>query len=136
MSRTLAALLLLAGLDLSLPRNAVAGPPEAVSGKMVLDELTDKLTRVRVEKHPKRKLALVKELGPVRDARVTVALMEIVLKAQREDPLLIDASCLLYQYHISDNDKATLTAIDWTLCRQWWEKHEAEVRRRASQLPR
>jgi len=114
---------------------AAAGPPEGVSGRMVLDEVTDKLTRLRVEKDAKRKLALVKELGPVRDARVTVALMEIVLKAQREDPLLIDASSLLYQYHIPDNDKISLTAIDWTLCRQWWEKHEADVRRRAAQLP-
>jgi hypothetical protein len=116
---------------------AAAGPPEGVSGRMVLDELTDKLTRLRVEKDAKRKLALVKELGPVRDARVTVAFMEIVLKAQREDdPLLIDVSVLLYQYHIPDNDKISLTAIDWTLCRQWWEKHEADVRRRAAQLPR
>jgi hypothetical protein len=113
-----------------------AGPPEGVSGRMVLDELTEKLARLRVEKDPNRKLALVKELGPVRDPRVTVALMEIVLTAQRADPLLIDVSVLLYQYHIPDNDKISLTAIDWTLCRQWWEKHEADVRRRAAQLPR
>jgi hypothetical protein len=97
---------------------AAAGPPEGVSGRMVLDEVTDKLTRLRVEKDAKRKLALVKELGPVRDARVTVAPMEIVLKAQRADPLLIDVSLLLYQYHIPDSDRISLTAIDWTLCRQ------------------
>jgi hypothetical protein len=134
--------MLTASLALTLPgllltvSPADAGPPEGVSGRMVLDELTDKLARLRVEKDPKRELALVKELGPVRDARVTVALMEIVLKTQRADPLVIDVSVLLYQYHIPDNDKISLTAIDWTLCRQWWEKHEADVRRRAAQLPR
>ncbi len=73
-------------------RLGAAGPPEGASAKMVLDELIDKLVRLRVEKDPKRKPALAKELGPVRDARVTVALMEIVLKAQRADPLLIDAA--------------------------------------------
>jgi hypothetical protein len=126
------ALPLLALLGTAPP--VVAGPPEGVSGRMVLHELTDKLTRLRVEKHTKRKLALVKELGPVRDARVRVALMEIILKAERADPLLIDVSLLLYQYHIPDNDRISLTAIDWTLCRQWWERHEADVRRRAAQL--
>ena len=134
--KVIAGSLALALLAVSWPVQAVAGPPEGVSAKMVLDELTDKLTRLRVVKDPKRKLMLVKELGPVRDARVTVALMEIVLKAQRQDPWLIDASSLLYQYHIPDSDKISLTAIDWTLCRQWWEKHEADVRHRAAQLPK
>jgi hypothetical protein len=130
-----AVVLLLAVLPLLPASRVAAGAPPAASGRLVLDPMTEKLSRLRRETDPKRKLALVKELGPVRDARVTVALMEIVLKAQREDPLLIDASCLLYQYHIPDIDKISLTAIDWTLCRQWWEKHEAEVRRRAKQSP-
>jgi hypothetical protein len=131
MTRMLAAVLSLATLVVGSPQKAVAGPPPAVSDKTVLEPVTEKLTRLRLESDSKRKLALVKELGPVRDARVTVALMEIVLKAQREDPLLPDASSLLYQYHIPDSDKISLTAIDWTLCRQWGEKHEADVRRRA-----
>ena len=38
---------LLAVLALALPGKAVAGPPEGVSGKMVLDEAADGLRRYR-----------------------------------------------------------------------------------------
>jgi hypothetical protein len=127
-----AAVVPLAVLAVVSPR-AVAGPPPVVSSKQLLEPVTEKLIRLRLEGDPKRKLALVKELGPIRDARVTVALMEIVLKAQPEDALLLSASSLLFEYHIPQTDY--VTARCWTVCRLWCEKNEGEVRRRAKQAP-
>jgi hypothetical protein len=125
--------LLLAVLSLLPASRVVAGPPPAVSSQLVLEPVTEKLIRLRLESDPKRKLALVKQLGPIRDARVTVALMELVLNAQREDAVLLHATFLLCKYHIPDKD--VVPPKYWTLCRLWWENNEADVRRRAKQLP-
>jgi hypothetical protein len=57
----------------------------------------------------------------------------VVLDADRESGLLLWASCLLCEYHIPEKD--LLPANYWTVCRLWWEKNEADVRRRARQLP-
>jgi hypothetical protein len=131
MHKTLA-VLLVAAVHV-VPAKAAAAPPPAVSSKHVLEPMTEKLIRLRLESDPKRKLALVRQLGPIRDARVTVALMEIVLKARQEDALLMYASSLLCEYHIPEKD--LLPAKFWTVCRLWWENNEADVRRRAKQLP-
>ena len=65
-------LLLVSLLALVLPSQAVAGPPERVSGKMVLDEAADGLRRYRQATTPAERLAWLAKLAPTKDPRVTV----------------------------------------------------------------
>ena len=67
------AITLLALLVLALPDKALAGPPERVSGKMVLDEVVDGLRKYRKEKDPERRATCPKKLASERDSRMTVA---------------------------------------------------------------
>ena len=56
-------------LALVLPGKAVAGPPEGVSGKMVLeqDKVSEALLKYRRGSDPSRRLALLTDLARVRD---------------------------------------------------------------------
>ena len=73
-----AVLLVLAVLALVMPGKAVAGPPEGVSGKMVLagDEVADGLRKYRKEANLDKKVALLLDLRKTKDLRVAVALGE------------------------------------------------------------
>ena len=74
MPRTLPVLAL---LGLLVPgRPALAGPPEGVSGRIVLDEVWDGLRQYRAEKDPERRIRLLEKLAPSRDPRVAVVLGE------------------------------------------------------------
>ena len=59
-------LLAVLAVVLALPGKAVAGPPEGVSGKMVLtpDEVADGLRRYRHALDPATRLALMQKLAP------------------------------------------------------------------------
>ena len=72
----------------------------------------------------------MKELGPIRDARVTVALMEIVLKARRGHPAplrVLPAVPVPRPRDDSDAEGIRLDVVPLLV-----EKREADVRRRAS----
>ena len=75
MSRTLTAFLQLLGvLALSLPRNAVAGPPEPPNGAMKLDTVADGLRQYRLNKADNKRIEWLKRLAPSHDSRVAAAL--------------------------------------------------------------
>ena len=65
MPRMFAGLLppLFAVLALLTPNRAVAGPPEGVSGKMVLDEVADGLRQYRKEKDQGKRVKLLERLA-------------------------------------------------------------------------
>jgi hypothetical protein len=71
--------LFLAVLALTLPGKAVAGPPEGVSGKMVLDEVADGLRKYRHETNLHRRQVWLVKLAPSRDLRVSVALTPLTM---------------------------------------------------------
>ena len=75
---TFAAVLpLLTVLALTLPGEAIAGPPEGVSGKMVLDEVAEGLRRFRRDEDWIKRLRLLERLAPTQDPRVAVLLGEL-----------------------------------------------------------
>jgi hypothetical protein len=129
MPRTLSVLALFALVVSGRP--VLAGPPEGPSGQMVLDEVTEALLKFRLEPDLKTRGAMIRRLGPVRDPRVTLALMEVAV--DEDSPLHPLAGAMLVEYHIPEKDY--VTAKCWTIARPWCEKNEAEVRRRAKQLP-
>ena len=114
---------------LSLAPAANAGPPERPSGKMAFDKVADGLQRYRAEKRIEYRSMWLWRVAPTLDPRVAVALGEAL-----DDPQLRrDGYALLGIHYISSD------AIqgDTTACYDaWWKKNEADLRRRASQLPR
>jgi len=70
MPRMIAAVLLL----LFALGQAVAGPPEKSSAKMVLDEVADGLRKYRKEQDTEKRIRWLKKLAPTKDPRVAVAL--------------------------------------------------------------
>jgi hypothetical protein len=124
---------LLPSLVLLAPTSPVlAGPPEGPSGQMVLDEVTEALLKLRREPDPEKQRAMIRRLGPVRDARVTVALMELAL--DDNSPLRPLGASMLAHHHIPRPYNQLPTKV-WTIARLWWDENESEVRRRAKQLP-
>lgn len=139
MSRTFAGfvLLLIAALALLLPGKAVAGPPEGASRKMVLDEVEDGLRRYRMEKDEEKKGDWLVRLAKTRDVRVAVLLGEqhdlwyAAHKANKPEPALgYMAHSFLYVFFVPD-ELIAAEQID-----AWWKANEADLRRRAAQLPR
>src|SRR5262249_35497269 len=53
---------------------AAAGPPEAMSGQMVFDQVADGLRKYRRETASGRRIRWLRKLAPTRDARVASAL--------------------------------------------------------------
>jgi hypothetical protein len=84
----------------------------------------------------------VKRLGPIRDPRVTVALMDVVRAEAAEQQAgrpcdegkLMWASFAVCEYHIPEAERMYGTKY-WAGALIWWEKHEAEFRQRAASLP-
>jgi hypothetical protein len=140
MRKLLLALLLL----LLLPGQALAGPPEGVSGRMVLDEVADGLRCYRKETDPERRIAWLKRLAPYDDPRVVVALID-ALGASSDDAISRESLCLLGKYVLGmrvttgaespDERKRRLKEIGRALM-DWLEENLADLRRRAKELPR
>ena len=128
---------LLAVLALTLSGTAIAGPPEGVSGKMVLldDPVADVLRKCLREKDRDKRLEMLSKLVPSGDPRVAVALATIAWK--QEGPFRRSgdkyrraaADLLLVNYlhipFILSDDEA----------KRCWEEKGEDLRRRAKQLP-
>ena len=128
----LCAALALAPLALLAPvPPATAGPPEGPSGRMVLDEVADGLRRYRLEADPARRRAWLRRLAPAGDARVALALGEALADA---DPEYL-AAWLLCEHYVPDATPA-FPSLAQVPAAEWWEQNEADLRRRAKELPR
>jgi hypothetical protein len=108
---------------------AAAGLPEWPSGRMVLDEVADGLRRYRAARTPEAKVAWLRKLAPTRDPGVALALGEVM---DNDDDVGFRAFCLLDHYYVPR--LAGFTSGDWA--HPWWWKNEADLCRRANELPR
>jgi hypothetical protein len=124
-------LMLVATLALILPGKTVAGPPEGVSGEMVLDKVADGLLRYRLQTDPQKRRRWLKQLAPTKDPRVAVVLGEALAYA---DPDYL-AAYLLCQYYLSRDNPPSPKWAAYLSAAEWWDANEADLRRRAKQLP-
>ena len=108
-----------------------AGPPVGPSGKMAFDEVAEGLRRYRLEADPARRRAWLRRLAPAGDARVALALGEALADA---DPEYL-AAWLLCEHYVPDATPA-FPSLAQVPAAEWWEQNEAELRRRANELPR
>jgi len=117
---------------------AFAGPPEGVSGRMVLDEMADRLRKCRSVKDVDERLRRLLLLAPSRDIRVAVALGDELdgwLAEKQPSPYdsrVIMATIILYAHYLPPDaaEGPKRAAIEW------WKKNGDDLRRRAKQLPR
>jgi hypothetical protein len=107
------------------------------------DWLAGELRRFRTLAEPGERVRAIQRLGPIRDPRVTVALMDVAL-AERDKARagatetsgeLLAASFALFEYHIPEDERVYGVKY-WTGAMMWWNIHEADVRQRAAALPR
>ncbi|HEX5270202.1 MAG TPA: hypothetical protein VFW33_06945 [Gemmataceae bacterium] len=104
----------------------VAGPPERPAGRMAFDEVADGLRRYRHERDSARRRALLWKLAPRPDPRVAVALGEVLAGSDCPYPEI----ALLAEYHLPESKRGSTDSV-W----DWWRENEAELRRRARELP-
>jgi hypothetical protein len=123
MSRALPALLLLLSLATSL-RAAPADAP--ADGRMVLDEVADGLRRYHGTKHEAPRRELLWRLASTRDPRVAVLLGEGLASS---DYPFHELTLLARFYLPAEMGRSTDAVWDW------WRAHEADLRRRANELP-
>jgi hypothetical protein len=134
MRRTFAGFVLLA---LVLTGQAVAGPPELPSGKMTFDVVAEGLRKYRKETDPGKSCRLLERLAPARDPRVGVALGERLMKDRpTNSKFYIRIATAIVEYY-PGNGGVKMDATGWSLDEDvWWQKNEADLRRRAARLPR
>jgi hypothetical protein len=119
---------------LPLGRAAFAGPPEGVSGSMVLvDRVADGLRQYRQESDPARRIERLTALAATRDPRVALGLGELLERGQAaprsESPDTGVADDVLLHAHCVPDGGGTKQRLD---C---WKRNEADLRRRARLLP-
>jgi hypothetical protein len=117
---------------------AIAGPPEAVSGRMVLDPVEGGLWACRMEKDTTKRTRLLEKLAETRDPRVGVFLGE-VLERHRDGLELRAEAARLLAYHYGAMGPHWIGGFGELLIKpvsEWWDKNEAELRRRAALLAR
>jgi hypothetical protein len=105
---------------------AHGGPPEGTSGMMVRDEVAEGLLRYRKTNDPEKRRALLRQLAPTGDPRVAVALGEALASAGFAYPEI----ALLAEFYLPPDKRGSTDAV-W----DWWRDNEADLRRRAEQLP-
>jgi hypothetical protein len=125
MSPTRTLLLLAAPLLFAGPP-AFAGPPERPATRMTFDEVADGLRRYRRERDPERKRSLLWKLAPVRDPRVAVALGETL----GESEFSYQELYFLARYHLPEVMRGSTDSV-W----DWWNQNQADLHRRARELP-
>src|SRR5262245_45647908 len=134
----------LAALALLSPGWVVAGPPERVTGKLMLvsDGVSEGLRKCRQEKDPKKRLALLQTLGATGDPRVALALVDAANNHNGDD-LDCEAAEVLWWYYASPAAAAHRGRVNQDIIpppgkgfRPWWKANEADVRRRAARLPK
>jgi hypothetical protein len=102
---------------------------------MAFYEVADGLRKYRAEKDPERRDRWLRTLAGSRDVRVEVVLGELreagVADGASEaaNRLGFEAHCLLARHY-------GLMGYSDAEIRRWWADNEADLRRRASQLPR
>jgi len=130
--------LLLASL-LLLPGQALAGPPEGVSGRMALapDEVADGLRKYRLTKGRKERGDLLCRLALAssKDPRVAVALGE-ALGDKDLSPLARDLLAGCGYVMPPDVIVLVIGPEPYYFAEDWWKANEADLRRRAKALPR
>jgi hypothetical protein len=114
-------------------RPVLAGPPEGPSGEMVLDEVADGLRKYHKEKDTERRIDRLLELAPMSDPRVLVTLGEALGDPSMEIRSL--AVVLLASRDRHDDRVWPYTPERREAVMAWWKENEAELRRRAKQLP-
>ena len=147
MQRTIvatASLPLFAALALLPPGRAVARLPEGVSEEVIVfDQVAEGLREYRKEKDPGKRLARLQTLGATGDPRVALALVDAANNRNGDD-LDCEAADILW-WHYASPDAASrrgivnlqaLKAPRGSSFRAWWQKNEADLRRRAKELPR
>jgi hypothetical protein len=138
--RLVAALSLLTVL---VPVPAMTRPPERLSGRMVLDEVSEGLRKYRRETHKGQRIAWLRRLAPSRDPRVALELWDAFawVRGKRTAAVRAVARDCLAEYYATKDGRplAEVAQPDWEraggVC-SWWSANAADVRRRASQLPR
>jgi hypothetical protein len=93
---------------------------------MAFDEVCDWLRRYRREGDKAKRLGWMRKLGATRDPRVAVALMETSQDRLNPAEVRLEAILTLKAYF-----PAPLCSVD-----RWWKENEADLRRRARELPR
>ncbi len=142
MPKIIAAVLMLATLALLSPGRAVAGPPEGVSGKMTFDEVADALRKYRKETDEGKRMGWLWKLAPTRDPRVAVALGEAFAAGRPPRmpgaPFYVTGLDTVAAMGLIENrfPPTQPPDLNWDVVRQWWRDNEADLRRRAAQLPR
>lgn len=127
---------LLAVLPLLSPGKALAGPPEGASGKMVLaqDKVSRALLNYRRESDAHRRLAMLTDLARVRDPRVAIALGKALYDPSAD--LRVQAAFGIFFNQTGEVPRKMMRgpeALSWA--RDWWDKNEPDLRRRAARLP-
>ena len=130
-------------LALVVAAPAAAGPPERVSGRIALDEVADGLRKYHKETDPEKRLAWLQTLGATGDPRVALALVDAA-NNQNGDDLDCEAADLLWWHYASPDAASRLGVVSLQALkaprgssfRAWWKENEADLRRRAAQLPR
>jgi hypothetical protein len=126
----------LVGVMLSPLGKVAAGPPERVSGKMVIDEVSEGLRRYRQTSDENRRVDWLRRLAPTRDPRVALAMGEYVCIQRNPFPQQISVAWLLTQHFMPSPPDCDDMVEQIRVARRWWELNEADLRRRAKQLPR
>jgi hypothetical protein len=112
-------------LALLSPKEAVAGPPEGMSGAMKLDKVEDGLRQYRKAKSPVVRLRWLEKLAPTRDPRVAVALGEALDNFENQPDVGNAAVRAILRYY-----------TDETSPNRWWRWNKADLRRQAQHLSR
>jgi hypothetical protein len=110
----------------------LAGPPGGPAGAMVIDTVADCLRQYRREKDPEKRIRCLEKLSATRDPRVAIALHELANDLSETERVRIEATFLLARKFIYGS------RFDWggeVHTGEWWRANEAELRRRAKQLP-
>ena len=118
-------------IGLSVPGTALGGPPEGVSGKMVFDEVANALRKYRKETDHDRRVRWLRKLAPMCDVRVALALGDAW--GDSDGSVGTVAQALLAEYYCEPRPNEIASA--WGPVTDWWKKNEADLRRRAKQLP-
>jgi hypothetical protein len=118
------------------------GRPASNSPAVADDPVASELRRFRGLSDRAERVREVKRLGPIRDPRATVALMDAVRAEAAEqqagrpydEGMLMWASFAVCEYHIPEAERMYGTKY-WAGALIWWDQHEAEFRQRAASLP-
>ena len=112
----------------------VAGPPEGVSGRMAFDEVAEALRKYGKETDREKRIRWLRKLAPTGDVRVAVALGDAW--GDTDGGLGTIAQNLLAEHYCPKGDEPkSHGAMTWGRVTDWWKKNEADLRRRAQELP-